>query len=231
MNKDQISRLDNPAWSALTSDHRPLSSGGALARRYDPAISVFAGMEAEAPEAYAELGSLLQGDGKAVLFTPQQLTPPGDFTITALGEGFQMVAQTVAPPVGAPAADFIRLTAEDVPEMQQLVELTKPGPFAPRTIELGQYLGVRENGTLAAMAGERMRFGEFVEISAVCVHPDHRGKQLAHKLMLELAARIMTEGRTPILHVFTSNSPAIALYEKLGFVIRQSFKVSLLGLT
>jgi predicted GNAT family acetyltransferase len=93
---------------------------------------------------------------------------------------------------------------------------------------LGQYIGIRVEGALAAMAGERMRFGRFVEISAVCVDPDHRGKGYAAILVTRLAQRLQVQALTPILHVFADNASAIALYEKLGFAKRRTFHLTIL---
>ena len=105
---------------------------------------------------------------------------------------------------------------------------TRPGPFGPRTIEFGLYIGIRVDTALAAMAGERMRFGRFVEISAVCVDPDHRGKGYAALLVTRLAKRLQAQGLTPFLHAFPDNGSAIALYEKLGFATRRILYVTIL---
>jgi hypothetical protein len=39
--------------------------------------------------------------------------------------------------------EAVSLGAADVPEMLELTARTKPGPFLPRTFELGPYLGIR----------------------------------------------------------------------------------------
>jgi predicted GNAT family acetyltransferase len=154
-------------------------------------------------------------------------TPPG-FHVETVGDIQQMVAQDFAASPST-AARLISLQNEDAADMLKLASLTKPGPFGPHTHELGEYIGVREEGQLVAMAGERMQFDGYVEISAVCVHPDHRGKGYARILLTELRHRIALRGKIPILHVFESNKGAIALYEQLGFVRRQRFVVSRLG--
>jgi predicted GNAT family acetyltransferase len=124
---------------------------------------------------------------------------------------------------------FVRLDAGDVPDMLALVEVTHPGPFGPRTIELGEYIGVRRQGILVAMAGERMRLDGFTEISAVCVHPSCRGQGLAAELVSTLVRSIASRGETPFLHVFNSNRAAIELYLKLGFVLRRRVHLALLA--
>ena len=180
-------------------------------------------------DAYEDLRALLDDGDRVALFTTQPLSLLASFGSPMGGEGYQMICHHL--PASLPAAGFesIGLTTDDSSDMQQLVALTQPGPFMARTIELGRYIGIRQEGTLIAMVGERMRFGGFVEVSAVCVHPDHRGKQLAHMLTADLCARIASDGDIPFLHVFVGNAGAIALYEKLGFVKRQRLHVT--GLT
>jgi len=112
--------------------------------------------------------------------------------------------------------------------MMHLVELTKPGPFAARTIALGSYIGIRQGGQLVAMAGERMRFDGFTEISAVCTHPDHRGRGHAFFLVGTLMRSILERGETPFLHIYSDNTSAAALYRKLGFTYRRSIAVTVL---
>jgi predicted GNAT family acetyltransferase len=104
-----------------------------------------------------------------------------------------------------------------------------PGPFGPRTRELGQYIGIRVDGALAAMAGERMRLDGFVEISAVCVDPEHRGRGYAALLVAWLVRKLREEGATPFLHVFPDNLSAIALYERLGFTARSALRLAVLA--
>jgi hypothetical protein len=72
--------------------------------------------------------------------------------------------------------EFINLAPADVPEMLGLVELTIPCRFAPETISLASYIGIRSQGELIAMAGERMKFDGFTKISAACSHPNRRGR-------------------------------------------------------
>jgi predicted GNAT family acetyltransferase len=130
--------------------------------------------------------------------------------------------------VSAPEAEFLRLTEADVPDMMALVKLTDPGPFAARTVLLGEYLGVRSGGSLIAMAGERMKFPGFTEVSAVCTHPEHRGRGLAETLVRTLMRHILARGEVPFLHIFSENAAAGALYKKLGFTHRRSLVVSVL---
>src|SRR5262249_1306565 len=116
-----------------------------------------------------------------------------------------------------PSQEARELTAADVPEMISLTRLTQPGPFGERTREMGDYFGIRVNGKLAAMAGERLKVPGFTEISAVCTHPDFLGRGYARGLMGILMQRIGARGETPFLHVRKTNARAVELYERLGF--------------
>ncbi len=122
----------------------------------------------------------------------------------------------------APDPEAVPLGARDVPEMLDLVARTEPGPFRPRTVELGTYLGIRYRGRLVAMAGERLRPPGWSEISAVCTDPDFRGRGLAGRLIRAVAAVIRERGETPFLHAVASNTDAIRLYERLGFTLRRT---------
>jgi predicted GNAT family acetyltransferase len=124
--------------------------------------------------------------------------------------------------------DSRKLTAADVPQMVALAELTEPGPFRERTIELGHFVGVFRESNLAAMSGERLKLPGLTEVSAVCTHPDYRGQGYARALMSEGIHNILDRGETPFLHVRTSNRGAIGLYESLGFAIRRTLCLAVL---
>jgi predicted GNAT family acetyltransferase len=124
---------------------------------------------------------------------------------------------------GTDDPEVISLSDVDAKDMHDLVEKTKPGPFGKRTHEMGNYIGIRDRGRLIAMAGERMRFDGYVEISAVCVDDDWRGRGLAGRLVNLLCREIEQRGETPFLHVFSDNRSAIGLYERLGFELRRTF--------
>lgn len=208
--------LDNPIWSALTSRQTHCGGDGELARRFREDISPFAAVRNGSAEAIAALAALAQGDDDMSLLEPNPPAPPAGIALKMSAAGVQMVARAFSASEHA-RLSFEPLTDADAPEMLALALLTKPGPFRAATHTLGRFIGVRENGRLIAMAGERLQMHGFVEISAVCTHPDHRGRGLAGALMRAVGDRILSEGDTPFLHAYASNTNAIALYERLGF--------------
>jgi predicted GNAT family acetyltransferase len=221
-----VNPLDHPVWHALTSTQGALAQGGALARRFPPDIAPFADMADMSPESFAALGALMAPSDYVVLFTPEAVSPPAAFKILLVKTGEQMIGT----PIDAPGtADIVRLGAPDVPDMIELTKLTNPGPFAARTHELGNFLGIRAGGQLVAMAGERMKPANHTEITAVCVHPDHRGRGYAQALLGAVARGIVARGEIPFLHVFSDNDGAIALYRRQGMEIRRRLYVTVLG--
>lgn len=207
--------LDRPIWSALTTRQARCGGDGPLARRFDETIGPFAAASDDGAEAVAALAALAHGEDDMSLLEPNPPAPPPEIELKMSAAGVQMVARAFTR--GEHAFALAPLSEADAPEMLELALLTKPGPFRARTHTLGRFLGVRENGRLIAMAGERLQMDGFVEISAVCTLPDHRGRGLAGALMRAVGARILSEGDTPFLHAYAANTNAIALYRKLGF--------------
>jgi predicted GNAT family acetyltransferase len=208
--------LDNPIWSALTTDQSYLAQGGSLAKRFPRDVVSFAAMPDQSVPAYQALEEILEGD-VAALFLDSAPVLSANWSMVASGEVYQMVCE--APPAAQPNLSLRKLSEADIPEMLALTTLTEPGPFLPRTIELGAYFGIHESGSLVAMAGERLRLTGYTEVSAVCTHPDYRRRGYGNALMSVVMTGIMTRGETPFLHVRTGN-PAQSLYQKLGFRVR-----------
>jgi len=210
--------LDNPAWHALRGTHQrfAIARGGALA--YDPEVSPFVGLPDDAdPGVWDELAALV-GPGVEVALTGPLTTPPDGWQVAWAGDGVQMVAVAVD---AQPEPEAVVLGAADVPDMLDLVARTQPGPFRPRTVELGTYLGIRREGRLVAMAGERVQPPGWTEISAVCTDPDHRGQGLAARLVRAVVHGVRERGDEAILHASATNTGAIRLYERLGFEVRR----------
>ena len=219
--------LDHPIWTALTTRQRALAEGAALARRYPPDVGPFADMVEVSAEGFAVLGALMSPSDIAVLFTPDPVTAPAEFRVLLAKSGEQMMGTPAE--VAKGAADIVTLGAEDVPAMLELTKLTNPGPFLARTHELGTFLGIRVDGQLVAMAGERMKPANYTEITAVCVRPDYRGRGYAQLLLGAVARQIVARGEIPFLHVFSDNDSAIALYRRQGMEIRRRISVTVLG--
>jgi predicted GNAT family acetyltransferase len=219
--------LDHPIWNALTSTQSSLAEGGEWARRYPPAIAPFAAMADMSPSSFTALGELMSRSDQAVLFTTEPVTAPAEFKILLAASGEQMIGAPVETSIRS--AEIITLGAADVPAMMELTKLTRPGPFTPRTHELGTFLGIRVDGQLVAMAGERMKPGNYTEMTAVCVHPNCRGRGYAQMLLGAVSRQIVARGEIPFLHVFSDNAGAIALYRRQGMVIRRRIFVTVLG--
>ncbi|GAO40061.1 putative acetyltransferase [Sphingomonas changbaiensis NBRC 104936] len=219
--------LDRPVWNALTTRQAALSVGDGRARRYRPEINLFAA-GAEPSEACAEaIGRFLADGGPIGLVeaAPFPAIPGGRVEKQAIVN--QMVA-TASPGV-AEAFDYLVLGGADAAEMLALATLTAPGPFFAETHRMGYFIGVREGGRLVAMAGQRMRVPGFTEVSAVCTHPEFRGRGYAGKLMRVLIERIVREGDAAFLHVYPDNAGAIGLYEALGFRLRAEMMFTVLA--
>jgi ribosomal protein S18 acetylase RimI-like enzyme len=222
--------LDEVIWRALVGVQSAIAEGDERARRYPVAVAPFAATIDLEPASFESLLGLIgSSDDRIALFTPVEVRPPSVFSVLRRDVVDQMIlvdAGACKAPAEAPIA---ALGMPDVPEMLALVGVTQPGPFGPRTVELGEYRGVRRHGVLVAMAGERMRLDGFTEISAVCVDAAYRGQGFAADLIRSLAPSIVARSEIPFLHVFTSNHQAIALYRKLGFALRRRMHLAVLG--
>jgi predicted GNAT family acetyltransferase len=219
--------LDNPVWHALTGPHATVAERAPRAARYRTDVSVFGAIPDDpTPDAWNDLAALV-GPGGATSIVRRDLTMPATWSTVFTLPCRQMVLPAeVACAAPDARVSILELGAVDVPEMLALVERTKPGPLLARTVELGTYLGVRENGVLVAMAGVRMRPTGYREISAVCTEPSHQGRGLASQLVRAVVARIRDRNEVPILHLTLANESAHRVYRGLGFETRMLFDVS-----
>jgi len=219
-----MSDLDRPVWASL--QHQPhWGFGDERARRFKADINRFAATPDESAASLAALAELIQPVDDAVFLAqvPPIVVPSG-LMVAKEALGVQMVA---ARPL--PADDEVLVLGDaDAADMLALATLTEPGPFLARTHTMGRFIGIRIEGRLAAMAGERMRFPGHVEVSGVCTHPDFRGRGLARRLSAAVTADIQRLGEQPFLHAWASNTAAIALYESLGFVQRATVNIAVL---
>ena len=218
--------LDRPVWHALTTRQAGLALGDARALRLQPDYGLFAAAADASADNLAALAALVPDDGALWLVEAGEMPPVPGVAIRQVSL-HQMVAAAIAPSTAA--FTIVPLSEDDAPEMRALATLTEPGPFFARTHRLGNFVGVRQDGRLVAMAGERMKLDGFTEVSGVCTHPDHRGHGYAGGLMRVVAQRILARGETPFLHVYPDNRSAIALYEALGFTLRRPMTVTVLA--
>jgi ribosomal protein S18 acetylase RimI-like enzyme len=210
--------LDHAIWASLTGPHARFAEIRGQAARYPLDVSPFVATAPEADDGVWDDVSALVGPGATVGVAGVRMEPPQSWVILGQGEGVQMVDTGLQ---AASDAEAVQLGPHDVPEMLDLVGRTKPGPFLPRTIELGNYLGIRRDGTLVAMAGERLHPPGWTEISAVCTDAAYRGQGLATRLVRAVAAGIRARGETPFLHAAGTNTTAIRLYASIGFTLRR----------
>ena len=215
--------LDNPVWHALVGPHCAHAVGHGWARHYLRDMAPFSAILEPSDSAYADLAVDLPPGMEARLFRMHEEPPPRGWRQLDCFPMLQMVASK--PPQRVPGTGTL-LTEADSRAMADLVAIAKPGPFGPRTPLLGRYLGVWDGDRLLAMAGERMRLPDYVELSAICVHPDARGRGYAAALTSQLMRMALDRSEGPFLHVRPDNIGAVALYRRLGFETRRELVVT-----
>jgi len=215
--------LDNVIWSALTTCQAAIAEGDEVARRFDAAYARFAALAEPSAQGMDALARFVRAEDGVALFLPSDIGLGEYFDLLAHKNIVQMIGPAVGPEIDV--SRFAVLGPQHKPQMTALVERTEPGPWMARSDELGRFLGVFDGDELVAMAGERMHLTGHREISAVCTDPAWRGKGLARDLTLAVSQAIVARGEVPFLHVLAENATAIALYERLGFVRRASFRL------
>lgn len=226
--------LDNAAWHSLRGAHAALAEGTSVARRYPPAVADLHASPDDTPMSWRAMAAIATGD--LTVFRTIGINPPATWREVASGVVLQLVLDESARAPASPSsalgndgtAHLRGLDHSDVPAMLRLAAQTQPGPFHPRTIELGGYVGVFHGYHLVAMAGQRLRPPGWCEVSAVCTHPDVRRRGYGSLLTCVVAGEIAARGERPFLHVFARNAAAVAVYERLGFVTRTTVPFSLL---
>ncbi|GAB4357291.1 MAG: GNAT family N-acetyltransferase [Oricola sp.] len=207
--------LDRPVWGALTTVQAGFARGGGDAKRFPADVSPFIVSRDDGSRCLAAMAGLVAEGERVVLLQRRPSPLPPGLVLESEAPGVQMVAGTLPPP--PLSGEVTALGDDDAADMLELATMTRPGPFMANTHRLGGFIGIRRDGRLAAMAGERLRPAGYCEVSAVCTHPDFRGRGYAAMLTLMVADRIARRGLTPFLHTYAGNTAAIRLYEKLGF--------------
>lgn len=221
--------LDSPIWSALTNAHISFALGNGLARRYPSDIGPLSALREQSDDAYDALRDLA-GNGSVVQFLADPWQPRSGWSLVREGMMDQMLwteevrVQQELPPT----ATMRELNDEDSPVMVALARLTEPGPFQSRTHTLGRFFGIFESGELVAMTGQRLHMPGFTEVSAVCTHPESRGRGYSRVLIAQVIADILSRNEQPMLEVFSANTPAIRVYRSLGFTWRRNLHLAVL---
>jgi ribosomal protein S18 acetylase RimI-like enzyme len=223
--------LDNPIWNSLATNHAPLAVGShvgqGLARCYPPAVGPLSAFQEPTQAAYADLAAIVPEGDVAVLFLEDLPNIPAGWQLLRGGTLVQMVCTSI-PEQPFPEDTIVVMEADDIPEMVALAELTQPGPFRRDTLKLGGFLGIRVDGHLAAMAGQRLSPNGFGEVSAVCTHPSFRGRGYAKALVAAVTRSVHADGRTPFLTSLEANTGAVRIYQQVGFVIRRTFQLAVI---
>lgn len=211
--------LDRPVWSALTGRQSAFACRNSLALRFRPVVSPLAAAMDSSAVALAALHDLAGEDEELWQLEKDPGPIPAGMELVREAACVQMTAHSVT--AGRAVSGAVRLGENDAEDMLALATLTAPGPFRVGTYQIGGFTGIRHEGRLVAMAGERTKPGEFTEVSGVCTHPDFRGRGYAGFLMREVTSAILDRGETPFLHCYATNQSAITLYESLGFRVFQ----------
>jgi ribosomal protein S18 acetylase RimI-like enzyme len=212
--------LDNPIYNALKTGNKKLAIGEGQTSIFRRDVAPFAGMKNNNEEDFKAITALGAHINPVVIFTPVKLSIPTNWEVARAFDMLQMVYEGPVP-VNSTPQQITDLDDSHIPQMLELTQLTKPGPFLQRTIEFGNYTGIFEDGKLVSMLGQRMQPSPYIEISAVCTHPCHLGKGYAGILLNEQIKRVIKANGIPFLHVLADNHQAIRVYERVGFKTRK----------
>lgn len=218
--------LDRPIWSALETSHAALAEGNPLARRFPPGIVPFAASADGSPESLEALAKLPGPGDVMALVEAGPIALPGGVDVLLESTLVQMMAKAPYEPVSDPR--IAPLTEADAAEMLDLAILTKPGPFTLGAQKLGTFWGIKSEGRLIAMAGQRLRQTGFTELSGLCTHPEFQGRGLGTLLFRYVAGHIASTGATAYLHAYATNTGAISLYKTLGFEHRSEMNLRII---
>ncbi len=220
--------LDRPIWNALKTRHAHLAEGGPLALRYPASVSAFAATGDDRPESFAALPALAERGQPLILVQAGEIAVPPGMVVVSRASLVQMVATQPLPSIADARVE--PLGPGDAQAMFDLAQLTKPGPFTLGAQRFGAFWGVKVDGRLIAMAGQRMKQPGFTELSGVCVHPDFQGRGLGRLMSAYGAGKISEAGDQPYLHAYATNTAAIRLYESIGFRLRSPMNAAIFAL-
>ena len=211
--------LDNPLWNALSGYLAQHSRAFDGVRLLDPDFGTVAAVQRVTPANVSALASALPYGSQIVAIAPEPISPTADLEVVQVKPLLQMVAEHLI--AFESSVDVAELSATDFSSMLALVEITRPGPLGRRAMELGVFRGIYDGEKLVALAGERLHLNGYTELATVCTHPDYRGRNYGKAVVSAVAQGVIARGQTPFLGVNADNTPAIRLYERLGFTHRR----------
>ena len=218
--------LDRPVWNTLASGWAKFALGGPKAVQLAPEYGPFASTVDRSPESMAALAQCVPGEHDLWIVETDDFPAPPGMTVATRAPVVQMVATDISSTT--PAFEVVALSEDDAPEMLALARLTRPGPFTVATHRLAPFIGVKRDGKLVAMAGERMKLPGMSELSGVCTHPDYRGNGYGDTLSRIITRRILDRGETAFLHAYEGNTVAIELYRAMGYAPRYTMTLTVL---
>jgi len=211
-------KLDNPAWFSLAETHKAFAMDHNGTKCYHPSYCPFAGFvnpdtTLQGIDAYALLASNFYVVGNKPNFSNR----------VRLNKELVCNQMLLGQPIEFEISEHITelQTTKQIADLSGLVNLVQPGYFKDKTADLGSYYGIYKDEKLIAVTGERMKMIGYTELSAVITHPEHTGKGYAKQLLAHASNRIFDQQKIPYLHVADTNTGAIQLYEKLGFLTRR----------
>lgn len=211
-------KLDNPAWYSLEETHHQHAIGNEEVKSYKKNIVSFVALRPGLKSISNYLNQLI-GSGESFFIINELPALPANYTIESKLACVQMICSVlINNPINAAIE---KLGDADEREMTTLINLVQAGYYLPGTRLMGDYFGIRDNGQLVSITGERMRMDSFTEISAVVTHPEFTGRKYAQQLITHTTNKNLTVGITPFLHVAETNETAIKIYEYLGFIKRR----------
>jgi len=222
--------LDNMIWNAITTGNNDIAVVDGDVGSYQPDIAPFAGMKEYSDANFQKLYEFIQPGRNIAVSSLKKMSH--DETKWQVLQAMTVTQMVYDEPVNSFITSNSKLIAllneTHIPQMLELTTLTKPGPFLQNTIRFGNYFGIFIDGRLAAMTGQRMHPLPYMEVSAVCTHPDFRGKGYAKALMLHVMKIILDNSFIPFLHVLSNNTNAIELYKSIGFKTRTELFIDMI---